>query len=370
MISLHGAEDELGHVTLIAEQLRRGVPGGIGTYVRELTRAVMARDDETSHQFSLFASRVSGRDDPLDELGAPVCTSVLPGAVLTRLWERGIGDVGSGGLVHAPSLAFPPTHHRLIVTVHDLAFRRVPETFTDHGRRWHERAITRAARHADHFVVPSPQIAQQLVDTNLGITNDRVSVIAEGADHLGVGDGPATIQLLQRLGVTGKFMLSVGTVEPRKNLKRLIAAFARVRNELSEPYTLVICGPDGWLHDVVESEGVVLTGYVPPGVLAGLYEQCSTVVYVPLDEGYGLPVVEAMHHGAVVVSSAVPAAVYGSFIVDPTDIRSIADGLMRASDDEELRCSLRRDAARYVADLTWTHTAQEHVDLWKRVGAA
>ncbi len=365
MIEPVGARDGDLAVTLIVEQLRRSVPGGIGTYIEGLVRALVASTDPTAGSFTLFASRSRTNDDPLANLGAKTRTTRVPGPILTRLWELGTGPrVARTGMVHALSLAVPPTHLRLAVTVHDLAFRVVPETFTRHGRQWHERALLRAARHAEAFVVPSESVATQLVDAGLGVAADQVHVIGEGSDHLGPPDILGARQVLDEHEVHGRFILSVGTIEPRKNLSRLIDAFGRAREEFGEPCSLVICGPTGWSADLAPAKGVVLIGRVPGPVLAGLYASAQVVAYVPLVEGFGLPVVEAMRYGAVVLSSAVPSARRGAHVVDASDVDAIAAGLIRCVQDDELRARLRADGLAYTKGLTWERTAEEHLSLW------
>lgn len=368
MITPLSNKDSARNVTLVVEQLRRRVPGGIGTYARELIRAISQRRDGHETEISLYASRSPMTDDPLSNLGFAVRTSPFPGPIMTRLWDIGLSGLTTGaGVVHALSLATPPTHDPLVVTVHDLTFRELPETFTSHGRRWHERALTRCARRANRFVVPSQVVADQLVNAGLDIDRERVRVIAEGADHLGVNDDSSADALLGSIGVFGKFILSVATIEPRKNLERLINAYAAMRSQLDEPYALIICGPTGWLSNLEPIEGVYLVGHVPNGVLASLYARATVVAYVPLSEGFGLPAVEAMFHGAVVLSSAVPSASRGSFIVDPYDVEAIGAGLVRCCTDQVLRKELLSVAHEYSAQLTWAKTAEAHIALWDEV---
>lgn len=368
MIEPVGSRIQERTVTLVVEQLRRDVPGGIGTYVRQLVRALVARADLEPGALTLFASRSRGHDDPIRNLGASLRTTPIPGPLLSRLWEFGIGPrVAHAGIVHAPSLALPPTHLPLVVTIHDLAFQVVPETFTKHGREWHERALRRAALTGNAFVVPSEPVATQLVGAGLGISSDQVHVISEGSDHLGAPDQDATTRLLEHLGVKGRFILSVGTIEPRKNLARLIQAFDQIRDQLIEPCTLIICGPTGWMSDVAPTDGVVLAGHVSDPVLAGLYSRAQLLAYVPLAEGFGLPVVEAMRYGAVVLASAVPSAQQGALVVDPYDVDAIAGGLIRCYQDEALRDQLRTDGLAYSEGLTWNRTAEAHLALWNEV---
>jgi len=361
--------DKERQVTLVVQQLRRDVPGGIGTYTKELVRALVARGDEDPEWLTLYASRSRGRNDPLRRLGATLRTTPIPGPLLTRLWEVGTGPrVAGSGIVHAPSLAIPPTHLPLVVTIHDLAFRIVPEAFSAHGRHWHERALRRAARVADAFIVPSESVSNQLLEAGLEIASTRVHVITEGSDHLEAPDLVATRSLLERNGIHGRYILSVGTIEPRKNLARLISAYAKVRDRLVEPCTLVICGPTGWMAEVEPTKGVVSVGSVSGGVLAGLYAGAEVVAYIPLSEGFGLPAVEAMRQSAVVLSSAVPSAATGAFLVDPLDVNEIAEGLVVCTTDGALRARLQSEGREYSEKLTWARTAEEHLRVWNELG--
>jgi glycosyltransferase involved in cell wall biosynthesis len=357
-----------GGVTLVVEQLRRDVAGGIGTYVRALLGALTAIDATERGRIELFASRPPGATDPLRGYRLPLRTSRLPPRAMAQAWDRSlVGLRHHSAVVHALSLQTPPWCSPLVVTVHDVAFREAPETFTARGRAWHEAALRRAARRAALFVVPSVAVAHGLSAARVGITADRVVVIEEGADHLPPPDKEATAALLAAVGVHGEFLLSVGTIEPRKNLPRLFAAYRAIRSELPEPWPLVVCGPMGWLAGgEPPPPGVVMVGRVDEPVLAGLYAMARVVAYVPLVEGFGLPVVEAMRAGAIVVASDVPSSAGAALEVNARDVASIAAGLLSAAVDEELRTTLVARARHRVGPLTWSATARDHLAVWRR----
>lgn len=373
----------------MAEQLRRTVPGGIGTYVRGLVKGLGAMGD-AGPAIALWASRAprSG-PDPLAALGLTV-TSPLPGPALVGAWDRGWagfgGRPGSGGtatsggdvdVVHAPSLAVPPRRGAPVaVTVHDLAWRQVPEAFPARGRRWHEAALARALDRASLFVVPSRTTADALVES--GASAAQVEVVDEGSDHLPAPDPVGAGAVLAGLGVTGPFLLSVGTLEPRKNLSRLVAAYRVARPRLPEPWPLVVVGPQGWGSGpappdnddaTAGDEGVMLAGWVDDAVLASLYRQARVVAYVPLLEGFGLPALEAMAAGTPVVASPMPSLGGAALEVDPCDVGAIADALVVAATDDAVRSALVAAGDRRAASLTWEATARAHVDLWRSLGA-
>lgn len=381
-----------GRVLVAVEQLRRRVPGGIGRYARGLLDGLRDLGDRP---VELLASRHLGAGpDPLTSWGFPVRTSTLPAPLLTAAWDRRLAPVRDAHLVHSVSLAAPPVRpgHRaggpaLVVTVHDLAWRAHPDATTSRGRRWHESALARALDLADAFVVPSSPVAGEL--TAAGADPSRVRVIAHGVDHLPAPDTEGAAALLRRLGVEGRYLLAAATLEPRKNLRRLVSAFALARPSLGGAWQLVIAGPRGWgattIGDV-EKDGVVLAGPVDDALLAGLYRGARAFAYVPLAEGFGFPPLEAMTCGVpVVVSTTVPsttptvvavaddadatavaADTSGAALrVDPATIEDIAGALVRASCDDAVRAALVESGRALVEPLTWRSSAVAHVSWWE-----
>ncbi|MBO0714149.1 MAG: glycosyltransferase family 4 protein [Acidimicrobiales bacterium] len=352
-------------VLLAVEQLRRAVPGGIGTYGRGLLQG-LAGLDGTRPEVALLASRSPAHPDPLAGFGFPVVASSLPGPLLTRAWQAGLAGPPEGyQVVHAISLAAPPARRAAeVITVHDLAWRRLPETFPRRGRHWHEGALRRAIGGRARFVVPSAATASDLEEA--GAAAERVSVVEEGCDHLPPPDRSAAASLLARIGVVGPYLLSVGTLEPRKNLSGLLAAYTLARPRLPEPWPLVVVGPAGWGPTLAASEGVHLAGPAGEGLLSGLYAGARCLAYVPLLEGFGLPPAEAMARGTPVVASPVPSTGGAALEVDPRDTEAIADGLVRAATDEPLRERLSAAGQARAAELTWARAARAHLEVWAR----
>jgi glycosyltransferase involved in cell wall biosynthesis len=356
-------------VTLVVEQLRRSVAGatsGIGTYTLGLLQGLATMGPDAP-SITLHASRPTATPDPLLELGHPVRPSRLPGRLLTRAWDRGLAPAPSGAdVVHSTSLAFPPG--TTSVMVHDLAWREVPEAYPPRGRRWHEAALRRAIAGVGLLIVPARHAADALVAA--GADHRRVEVVAEGADHLPPADLDGAQRILDRLGVREGFLLTVGTLQPRKNLARLLEAYDRARPELGEPWPLVVVGTEGWGPQLPASSvphGVLLAGEVRGAELAGLYRRARCLAFVPLVEGFGLPPVEAMRECTPVVASPVPstAGTGAALEVDPLDVKAIATALVQASSDERTRSRLVTAGLELTAELTWEAAARRHVELWE-----
>ncbi len=378
-------------VLVMAEQLRRQVPGGIGTYTQSLLEAVakLSASGVDTPEVSVAASstlakRLAARPSDKDpaiadragtrpglgyssDLGMPVRSSRLPGRLLTLAWDTGLLRAPSGfDVVHATSFPAPRlAGGALAITIHDLAWRRVPDAFTASGARWHESALQRSLHRATHFVVPSPPVAEDLVAA--GASAERISVVPEGSDHLPPPDIEGARDLLDRLGVGEPYLLSVGTIEPRKNLATLVSAYSMCRSRLPGPWPLVLVGPTGWGPRLDPSPGVVLAGRVDGNVLAGLYQGARLVAYVPVHEGFGLPVLEAMTAGAPVVATKVPSSGGAALEVDPYDTSAMADALVAAACDERLRAELVEAGHRRAASLTWEAAALAHLDIWRRI---
>jgi glycosyltransferase involved in cell wall biosynthesis len=365
-----------------ADQLRRTPPGGIGTYIRGLLQGFRALADEQAPAdvartrtpddrpiIELVAGRAPGSRsaavDPLSSLGYPLHSSRLPGRVLTKAWDYGIVRAPTGfDVIHATSLSTPePGSSAMVVTVHDLLWRRIPDAFPSHGRAWHEAALRRAMNRADRFVVPAQITADELADA--GAPSEAIAVIPMGSNHLPPPDLDEAASHLSRLGAEGPFLLSVGTLEPRKNQARLVEAYRQIRNALPEPWPLVLVGPSGWGEKLKPVAGVILAGPVSASELSALYAMARLLVYVPLVEGFGIPPVEAMTQGTPVVASPLPSTAGSALEVDPMDTDSIAQGILSAATDEGLRSRLQALGLQRSTELRWDRIAREHVAVWK-----
>ena len=265
-----------------------------------------------------------------------------------------------------------------VVTVYDLSFLLYPENF-ERAKRFYLGLFTRlSVRRARRVIVISESTKRDVVRL-LGVPPEKVEVVYCGLDeafHPLAQEQVAAFR--SKRGLPERFILFVGTIEPRKNVTRLIEAFAALQTCQLANLKLVIGGAKGWFYqDVfarVEELGlegeVMFPGYIPANELPLWYSAAKLFVYPSLYEGFGLPPLEAMACGTPVVvasTSSLPEVVgEAGLTVDPSDIEGLAEAMRRALADEALRQEMRERGLRRAQGFSWTKTAQETVQVYRR----
>jgi glycosyltransferase involved in cell wall biosynthesis len=260
-------------------------------------------------------------------------------------------------VLHCPTFRAPTRSSvPLVVTVHDLAVLRHPYLFNRWSREYGRRLLPAVARAADGIIAVSAFTGQEVTKL-LGVPADRVHVVPNAVGPPFRPDGP---------GAEGEYVLAVATLEPRKNLERLVEGYVRARTGLE----LRVAGPSGWGDTRVAGPGVRWLGEVSTDELVELYRGARCVVYVSLYEGFGLPVLEAMACGAPVVAAQAEAVLEvagdAAVIVDGLDPDSIARGICEAIDrGPELRALGLERANRY----DWAEVAERTLAVYRSVAA-
>jgi alpha-1,3-rhamnosyl/mannosyltransferase len=360
-------------IVVSLDQLRRPSPGGIGTYIRGLVRGLSELIDsgELSAQLVGVAPRGS-RALGLDNSHLRVATTWAPEKLSTVLWgTTAFGVPRDADVVHATSMAGPFQGGRASAThsvlVHDLLWRKHPELATARGARFHEARIQTIVAHEQlRVLVTSPGLAKELVDA--GVDTKRIFVVRLGVEHDDMVFERSRVlsdpRLRAVLGPEGNYTVAVGTIQPRKNLERLIVAHARAR--LAEPTLgpLLLVGERGW--GSVDTTGSYELGALDDHSLRALVSCARATAYVALEEGWGLPPVESLAQGRPTVAATTVPSVMGNnqvVLVNPLDVDSICEGLVSAaqSDDDDVARERRR---RSVSHLTWITCARDHLVAW------
>jgi glycosyltransferase involved in cell wall biosynthesis len=360
-------------VAVHVDQLWFAAPGGIGTYVSHLANELPAasRDDEVIP----FSASWAGRPTPA---GVPVATrSVgMPIRALYPMWAwsrrpclpQRFGDLDVIHATNPAAIAPARPGQALVVTIHDLAFERFPELYPARWLRLYRRGLEIALREADAVLTPSRDTASAVAAH--GVEHERIHITPLAAD---VPEGTGAVSTAR---YEAPYVLFVGTLEPRKNLPRLVRAFRAAVGESSLPHELVLAGATGWQQDSLANElaadgggRVHVPGRVSPPELDALYRGADAVVYPSLYEGFGLPVLEALAHGRPTLSSSTSAipevAGDAALLVDPEDEEALAAGLVRILTDEALRAELMTKGPARAASYSWAATAGATLDAYR-----
>ena len=350
-------------VAVTLEQCWHRVPGGTAQAALESVRAVQAHGSVDQVGVSAWHRRPPAAPwrPPIEVRALP-----MPRRALYEAWhrarrprvERATGPVD---VIHATGMAVPPPSAPLVVTVHDLAFLRDRSRATRHGMAFFVRSVELAVRDATLVIAPSEAT---LADCRAnGFDPARLRLVPWGIDPQ-----PATVAevaaVRERYRLWPRYVLFTGTIEPRKNLPRLLEAYAR----LDRPdVQLVLAGPQGWNEDLTARlepirERVAPVGFVAPGELRALYAGADVVCYPSLEEGFGLPVLEAMAQGTAVLTSATTATAEvggdAAVLVEPTEVTAIADALASLLDEPDRRARLGAAGQRRAIEVfPWSATA-------------
>ena len=312
----------------------------------------------------------------IDALGVDIVRMPLPRLALYSAWhllrhprvERISGPVD---VIHATGMAIPPASAPLVITVNDLAFLRYPNNFTSRGRRFFSKSLQLTARDADIVVCPSRHTWRDCEQA--GIDPNRLRLVPYGTDARVVHQVEAA-QVRQRFGLDERFVLWVGTVEPRKNLSGLLQAW-RMLGRSNEQ--LVLVGPQGWKFNLkdelkVGDGSVRCLGFVSDADKRALMSAATVFCYPSFTEGFGLPVLEAMVQATPVVTSSLGAtaelASDVGLLIQPSDPRSIADAVARLLDDSSQAEHLGQKGQQLaLKEYRWQSCAEKLMKVYREL---
>lgn len=361
--------------------------GGIARYVRELLRAVAAADNENSYRIFYASPKPTHRLPPLPE-NFSVTHLPFHDIWLARVWHRLRVPLpvefftGSIDVYHSPDFTLPP---RLpgtpgLLTVHDLSFVRDPASASPTLRSYLQVVVRRSVNRASHILADSEATKTDLVEL-YRTPADKITVL-----YAGVGPSFTPVRAPEQLAAVRRrygignapFIFSISTLQPRKNYCRLIEAFDIALGKTD--YMLVLAGNKGWLHKEIFDEvrrrnlknKVLFTGFVDDVDLPALYSAAEVMAYPSLYEGFGLPVVESMACGTPVLASTAPClpeiAGNAAFLVNPYDVKAIADGLKLLTQDTLLRSNLVLEGFARARQFNWEQSASKLLGVYRNLG--
>jgi glycosyltransferase involved in cell wall biosynthesis/ubiquinone/menaquinone biosynthesis C-methylase UbiE len=366
--------------------LALGESAGVGSYTRGLLEGLAAIDPDNEY---ILYSYLDFPQSPLATFPQQPNFSLRILQVAGEHWERMWSQadlppkeaLDAVHVLHSPFFNAPKEHHgALVVTIYDVSFLLQPQFHTEANRLHCLQGTLNAALYADRIIAISTQTKKDLIDY-FSMPEERIRVIHEAPRKIYSPECDVEVirGVLERFGIFHNFILFVGSLEPRKNLRTLLQAYAAYIMRHAGEELLVVAGGKGWLSDdlsqVVAERGlakrVKFLGYVQEADLRVLYSAAKLFVYPSIYEGFGLPPLEAMACGAPVITSntsALPEVVGdAAFLVDPHDGEALYQAMERVLCDHDLRARMRRQSLARATLFSWERTAEETLAVYEDV---
>lgn len=351
---------------------------GVAAYTRNLVKSLIKF---SGNEFVLFGSAFGRQNSLLNLINEIPKTSTvhakiygLPPSVLAFLWNRlHVGSVekftGGLDLFHTSDWTEPPSKVPKVTTIHDLIVYKYPEHFPEEIISNQKAKLAWVKKESRAIIADSKNTKADIINY-LGINHRKIHVV-----YLGVGDEyfqqkvDEVVRVKKKYHITGDYILSIGTREPRKNLPNVVKAFQRLNDE---SLSLVIGGSFGWGEDLGKTKNVKIVGFVDQKDMPALYTGAVCFVYPSLYEGFGLPVLEALACGLPVVTSNRGSlgeiADKIAIEVNPDSVEDIAEGIAKVlhlSKQEKKSLSLK--GIKHAAQFSWEQTAINTIKVYKSI---
>ena len=356
---------------------------GYGRASLELLRSLLSLDQENHYALHGWSYSLDNAEiTKLAQRNVKISLTRIPGFVRRFYWntlrtpsiEVFVKDFD---LFHSPDPLLPPAgRKRTIATLHDLSYKKFPQFFERHVLRW-DKSVARSVKSASAVIVPSEHTKSDLLEF-FKIPEERVEVVyfpVSSMFHPG-SDAKSDEAVGKKHGLQSPFALFVGTIEPRKNLTRLVKAFEMLHREKKSELRLVLVGKRGWLCDRI-FETLAVSGvreriqyleYVADEELASIYRLAQFLVYPSMYEGYGFPVLEAMASGIPVITSNTSSlkeiGLGAAFLADPMNIEELAQAMQRMAETASLRMELSQRGIEQVKKFSSQTAAAKVLRLY------
>jgi len=371
------------HIAIDAHSVGAGL-GGNETYATNLIEALA--DIDSVNRYTLYVTKKEAVERFANRWPNVHLRLTLPHTPLVRIpltltveLRRRPVDI-----LHVQYTSPPFTPCPVVNTIHDLSFEHLPETFKRRSWRQMRLTIRRSAQSAAHILTDCDFARDDILKT-YGIAPERVTAVplAAAVRFSPVRDERELDRVRNKYGINGKYILTVGSIQPRKNIPRLIRAYSMLCSERNlEPLPkLVVVGKRGWLYEdtlaTAESstvrDQIILTGYVDDKDLPALYSAASCFVYPSYFEGFGIPPLEAMRCGTPTITgdrTCFPEIIGDAgLMVDPFDEQAIKRGIVRVLTEQTLRDELIEKGLERANSYDWLKTARQTLDVYESVHA-
>lgn len=371
------------HIAIDAHSVGAGL-GGNETYATNLIEALA--DIDSVNRYTLYVTKKEAVERFANRWPNVHLRLTLPHTPLVRIpltltveLRRRPVDI-----LHVQYTSPPFTPCPVVNTIHDLSFEHLPETFKRRSWRQMRLTIRRSAQSAAHILTDCDFARDDILKT-YGIAPERVTAVplAAAVRFSPVRDERELDRVRNKYGINGKYILTVGSIQPRKNIPRLIRAYSMLCRERNlEPLPkLVVVGKRGWLYEdtlaTAESstvrDRIILTGYVDDKDLPALYSAASCFVYPSYFEGFGIPPLEAMRCGTPTITgdrTCFPEIIGDAgLMVDPFDEQAIKLGIVRVLTEQTLRDELIEKGLERANSYDWLKTARQTLDVYESVHA-
>ncbi|MBN2304313.1 MAG: glycosyltransferase family 4 protein [Anaerolineae bacterium] len=365
-------------LTIAIDASRTTVAHRTGTenYALQAIRGLLALD--TPHRFVLYF-----RDTPPPDL-FPALPHVMQRVIpWRRVWTH--FRFALALWQDRPDVTFVPAHTLplwfpgpAVVTVHDLGYIYFPDAHPSLSRRYLAWSTRHSVRRATRIVADSLATTKDLA-AHYRVSENRISLVYPGVDQAlaPVTDAEKLAEVRARYQLPERYLLFIGTLQPRKNIARIVQGYVRWTSTQPDPdVALVLAGPKGWLYDPAWTEGVagvIMPGYIADEDIAALYSGALALVFPTLHEGFGFPVLEAMRCGTPVITSTTSSlpevAGDAALLINARDIDAIAGAIDQVVNDVALRADLMVRGYQHTGKFTWDHTAEQILQAIEQAAA-
>jgi len=354
---------------------------GIGVYTYEIAKR-LKNDDELNYYGTIF--NFLGKTDIANDLKEVpfkiLINKLMPYGVYRRIWSfiplsyNRIFNKNSE-VYHFFNFIVPPNiKGTVITTIHDMAYKKFPGTLDPKNLKRLEKSIDYSVQRSNYIITISESSKKDILE-EFDIPESKILIVSPSysikPSNLNIED------INCKYDINSSYILYVGNLEPRKNIPRLIEAFAELKKLPSFNHKLVIAGGKGWMYneifEIIDklniSSDIVFTGFVSDSEKTALYKYADLFVFPSLYEGFGIPILESMAMGTPVVcsdSSSMPeAGGDAAFYVDPLDVESIANGIKTVISDNDLRQSMINKGYEQIKKFSWDESVRKLKELYK-----